>query len=130
MSKAPRRLKVLLIDDSRVAADFASAVLESTGFEVRTVATLGEFNVVLTTWSPDIVLTDVNMPGVTGPELCQWIKQRVDTKGVPVVLFSDMPDAQLSKLAETAGADAYVSKEHGIERVSVKLSELCENILW
>jgi CheY-like chemotaxis protein len=121
MSKAPRRLKVLLIDDSRVAADFASAVLESTGFE---------FNVVLTTWSPDIVLTDVNMPGVTGPELCQWIKQRVDTKGVPVVLFSDMPDAQLSKLAETAGADAYVSKEHGIERVSVKLSELCENILW
>jgi CheY-like chemotaxis protein len=130
MSSAPRRLKILLIDDSRVAADFASAVLESTGFEVRTAATLGEFNVVLTTWSPDVVLTDVNMPGVTGPELCQWIKQRVDTRSVPVVLFSDMPDAQLCKLAEDAGADAYVSKEHGIERVSAKLSELCEHILW
>jgi chemotaxis family two-component system response regulator PixH len=130
MASATLRPRVLLIDDSEIASEVACAVLESTGFEVRSAKTLGEFNVVLTTWLPNIVLADVNMPGVSGPELCLWIKQRIDTNAVPVVLYSDMPEAALCKVANDSGADAYVSKERGLEHVSAKLSELCGEILW
>jgi CheY-like chemotaxis protein len=130
MSTVTPRPRVLLIDDSELASEVARTVLESTGFEVRSARTLGEFNVVLTTWHPHIVLADVNMPGVSGPELCLWIKRRIDTHGVPVVLYSDMPEAALGKLADESGADAYVSKQKGLEHVSAKLSELCEQIVW
>jgi CheY-like chemotaxis protein len=130
MDGGTRRPRVLLIDDSEIASEVARVVLEDTGFEVRAARTLGEFNVVLKTWSPNIVLADVNMPGITGPELCQWIKQRIDTESVPVVLYSDMPETTLRQLADASGADGYVSKAHGIERVSGKLSELCEQIVW
>lgn len=130
MDASTRKPKVLLIDDSEIVAEMVQASLESTGFEVRAVRTLGEFNVVLTVWSPNIVLTDVNMPGVTGPELCRWIKQRIDTEGVPVVLYSDAPEAALRELAESSGADAWVSKDRGIEGISQKLNELCEELIW
>jgi two-component system phosphate regulon response regulator PhoB/two-component system alkaline phosphatase synthesis response regulator PhoP len=130
MSEPTPRPRVLLIDDSEIAREVASAVLESAGFEVRCAKTLGEFNVVLKAWAPHIVLADVNMPGVTGPELCQWIKRRIDTQSVPVVLYSDMPEANLGKVAVASGADAWVSKEHGIEHVSEKLSALCEEIVF
>jgi chemotaxis family two-component system response regulator PixH len=124
------RPRVLLIDDSEIASEVACAVLEDAGFEVRAASSLGEFSNVLKTWSPNIVLADVNMPGVSGPDLCKWIKVRVDTQTVPVVLYSDMPEAPLADIARESGADAYVSKESGLARVSQKLSELCEEIVW
>ncbi len=124
------RPRVLLIDDSAIASEVACAVLEDAGFEVRAAKSLGEFSSVLKTWYPNIVLADVNMPGVSGPELCKWIKVRVETQTVPVVLYSDMPEAPLADIARESGADGYVSKERGLERVSQKLSELCEEIVW
>jgi CheY-like chemotaxis protein len=129
MGQAIPRTKVLLMDDSEIASEVTRAALEGTGFEVRAARTLGEFNVVLKTWSPNIVLADVNMPGVTGPELCRWIKQRIDTESVPVVLYSDMPDRSLAEVAAAAGADAWVSKAYGFDRISSKLTELCEQMV-
>lgn len=120
-----RTPKVLLIDDSEITAAVARIVLESGGFEVRVVHSLGEFNVAIKTWSPDVVLSDVQMPGITGAEICQWLKQSPETLCMRVVLFSDMPEADLKKLAEEAGADGYVSKQHGMEQVCSRLSEIC-----
>lgn len=126
----PRRPRILLIDDSVLACEVACAVLENAGFEVRATRSLGEFSRVLRAWAPSIVLADVNMPGLTGAELCRWIKVRVETQSVPVVLYSDMPEASLADVARESGADAYVSKELGLERVTQRLSELCEEIVW
>ncbi len=67
------RLKVLLMDDSEIARAVVGSALERGGFEVRAVATLGEFNTTLKSWLPNVVLTDVNMPGVSGPDICRWI---------------------------------------------------------
>src|SRR5579859_1581469 len=104
-----RKPKILLMDDSELTLEVTRAALEAEGFEVRAAQSLGTFNVILKTWSPTIVLTDVNMPGVSGPELCRWIKVRIETESVPVVLFSDMPEPRLAELAEEAGADAFLS---------------------
>jgi CheY-like chemotaxis protein len=125
-----RRPRVLVIDDSEIASAVACAVLNNDGFDVRAVRGADELGDVLEVWSPDIVLADVNMPGVSGPDLCRWIKVRVETQSVPVVLYSDMSEARLQALAEDAGADAYVTKANGIEHVSAKLTRLCEEIVW
>jgi CheY-like chemotaxis protein len=126
----PRRPKILIMDDSEIVLAVTRTALENHGFDVRVANSLGEFNVILKTWLPTIVLTDVNMPGVTGPELCRWIKIRIETESVPVVLFSDLPENRLARLAEESGADAFCSKGAGVEQLSRKLSELCEEMVW
>jgi sigma-B regulation protein RsbU (phosphoserine phosphatase) len=108
LSHSPR---VLIMDDSEIALEVARSRLEAGGFDTRGAQSLGEFAAIISTWCPEIVLTDVNMPGLSGPDLCRAIKSRFDTKRVHVVLFSDLPKDDLQRLTREAGSDGYLSKE-------------------
>ena len=89
-------------------------MLTAEGHEVRLATSVVEVISVLKSWAPDIVLTDVQMPGTDGTELCRLIKSQVH-RLVPVVLFSTLPDEELAVLAGRCGADGYLSKSRGFE---------------
>jgi CheY-like chemotaxis protein len=122
--------KVLLIDDSELSLQVATDALTSDGFEVRAATQLAEFDRLLEGWQPDIILTDVNMPELSGAQLCKAIKARFKTHSVPVVLFSSLSESELERLARDCGADAYLSKSGGVDRLADELNNLCEAILW
>jgi CheY-like chemotaxis protein len=123
------RPKVLVLDDSDIVIEVVCMTLGER-FDVRPARSLRDFGTLLEAWSPNVVLTDVNMPGITGGDLCRWIKSRVDTAAVAVVLFSDMPAKDLAALSGEVGADAYFSKADGIQHLPDKLLELCAEIVW
>lgn len=104
------RRKLLLVDDSELTLRVAASVLESAGYEVRTSTEVRDLRSVLGAWSPDLILTDVNMPGMSGVELCRMLKASYETAHVPVVLFSSLPAAQLEVLARECEADGFLSK--------------------
>jgi len=120
------KYKVLIIDDSEITTEVAQDALRNGGFDVRACTTLGEFTAILKHWLPNVVLTDVNMPAVSGAELCHWIKTSIANETVPVVLFSDMPEDELEILAQTSGADGLISKARGIDMLRERLASLCE----
>lgn len=125
-----RRLKVLLIDDSEVSVHMVQAVLERAGFDVRGATGLDDFDRLLRGWCPDLILTDVQMPGVTGVQLCRLLKRRYETAHVPVVLFSSLDPSALAVLARQCEADAYLCKVDGLARLPDELAMLVESILW
>ena len=120
--------RILLVDDSPLTLELERDWLERDGYEVRAASTLADFDAMLRDWSPDVVLTDVKMPEVEGPELCRIIKQRFEV--VPVILFSTLPESQLAPLAEYCGADGYLSKSQGLGGLSKALHDVCEQVLW
>lgn len=122
--------KVLVIDDSPISLDIQSEVLHKAGFDVRAVSTLDEFSALLKDWVPDIILADVQMPGMTGVELCSALKGQYETAHVPVVLCSGLPREELARLAEECEADGYLSKSDGIERLPDELRLLGETVGW
>jgi len=75
-------------------------------------------------------LTDVSMPGMTGDELCQALKNRYETSAIPVVLFSSLPEDELAELARRCAADGYLTKRDGLDRLPEELRELCDSIAW
>jgi DNA-binding response OmpR family regulator len=113
--------KLLVIDDSELIRTAVSMVLDGNGFEVRCAGNLQEFDELLAAWWPDLILTDVQMPDVTGDELCRTLKSRIL---VQVVLFSNLPAETLAELAESSGADAYISKLEGFDGLADRLHEL------
>jgi CheY-like chemotaxis protein len=127
---AEEKRKILLIDDSEITLAMEKAVLEARGYEVVATSTLLEFEKVLQNWRPHVILTDIHMPEATGAEICRTLKNAYGTADIPIVLFSSLPDDELSKLAEQAGADGYLSKANGLEAMGDKIDELVESIIW
>jgi CheY-like chemotaxis protein len=122
--------KILLIDDSEVALHVVSRVLGQAGFDVRATADVHGLHSVLGGWRPDVILTDVDMPGVTGPELCRMLKSSYETAHVPVVLFSAVPSQQLETMARECEADGFLSKANGIDRLPYELELLINTALF
>ena len=122
--------KILLIDDSEITLAMEKAVLEARGYEVKATATLMEFEKTLQVWKPDLILTDIHMPEATGADICRTLKNEYGTQDIPIVLFSSLADAELSKLAEQVGADGYLSKANGLDAMGEKVDQLVQAILW
>src|SRR5262249_10192405 len=119
--------KVLLIDDSEISLHFVAGALAKAGFDVRTSMDVHEFSETLGAWRPDVILTDVSMPGITGVELCRVLKASYETAHVPVVLFSGLSHEELEVLARECEADGFLSKANGLERLPEELFMLIQN---
>jgi hypothetical protein len=44
--------------------------------------------------------------------------------------FSDLPDPVLAELARTSGADGFLSKANGLDRIGEQLTAICEELVW
>lgn len=122
--------KVLLIDDSEISLHFTSRVLDRAGYDVRVTDDVQQLGSVLGGWRPDVILTDVDMPGISGVELCRMLKSNYETAHVPVVLFSAVPAGELETLARACEADGFLSKVNGLERLPTELAFLIESTLF
>lgn len=124
------RRRLLLIDDSELILAAENHILSSAGFDVRAVSSLRSFLNALIDWKPHIIITDLYMPEMSGAELCQWLRKQISTARIPIVLCSSASNEELEEVARTVGADAYLSKEQGLEALPQRLNELCDAILW
>jgi CheY-like chemotaxis protein len=122
--------KILLIDDSEITLAMEKAALEARGYEVRATSTLMEFEKVLQSWKPDVILTDIHMPEAKGTDICLTLKNEYGTANIPIILFSSLNDEELGKLAEQVGADGFLSKANGLDAMGEKIDELVESIIW
>jgi CheY-like chemotaxis protein len=128
--RTDEKRKILLIDDSEITLALEKSVLESRGYDVRATSTLMEFEKTLQSWKPHLILTDIHMPEATGADICRTLKNEYGTQDIPIVLFSSLPDDELSRLAEQVGADGYLSKANGLDAMGEKVDQLVASIIW
>jgi CheY-like chemotaxis protein len=122
--------KILLLDDSTITLEMEKAVLEDRGYKVAIASNLLEFQKELDAFQPEIILTDLMMPDISGKDIVRVLKQDFHTEKIPIILFSSKPDDELEQIAEQAGADGFLSKSHGIDRLGDMVDELVDSIIW
>ena len=122
--------RILLLDDSTITLEMEKAVLEERGYKVAIASNLLEFQSQLDGFQPEIILTDLMMPDISGKDIVRVLKQDFHTERIPIVLLSSKPDEELAEIAEQAGADGYLSKSHGIEKLGDMVDELVDSIIW
>ena len=108
---SPRRLSVLLVDDSLVTREMERRLLEDAGFEVAAAGDAAEALAQLGERAFDCLVTDIEMPGMDGFELTRHIRAMPNLAQTPIVIVSthDRPEDRLRGLE--AGADAYITKQ-------------------
>jgi hypothetical protein len=107
MNTPPR---ILVVDDTPANVKLLADVLTFKGFQVETAASGREGLEKLAATSPDIVLLDIMMPGMSGYEVCKEIRANPATALLPVVLVTSLdPQGERIKGIE-AGADDFLTK--------------------
>ena len=107
-STSAAKKKILVVDDS-----FTSLMTQQ--------GTLAAYNVVLArngregirqaiTERPDLILMDVNMPGMDGFQACRWLRAFEATKTVPIIFMTSRNDPQSVKVAFANGCNGYLIK--------------------
>ncbi|HEX9242498.1 MAG TPA: response regulator [Anaeromyxobacter sp.] len=122
--------KILLLDDSTITLEMEKAVLEDRGYKVAIASNLLEFQSQLDAFQPEIILTDLMMPDISGKDIVRVLKQDFHTEKIPIILFSSKADDELQEIAEQAGADGFLSKSHGIDKLGDMVDEMVDSILW
>lgn len=76
---------------------------------------------------PDLLLLDISMPNMNGIEVCQKLREREDTKNLPIVLVSAYASADDHARGLAVGATDYVSKPFDITLFHERIRELISN---
>lgn len=97
----------MIIDDSQAMNQLLARFLEDDGYSVAAVSDARQALETCSSFQPDLVLLDLNMPYITGWELCPQIKGQ---HNVPVVVFSVRDQKEDIDRAFNAGADDYLIK--------------------
>ena len=108
MGEAARR--VLLVEDSATMRTFVTAALEAAGFTVTSSATGFEALKILPRARFDLIITDINMPDITGLELIRFVRESPVHGKVPLVIISTDGAERDRERGLKLGADAYLVK--------------------
>lgn len=107
-----RRDRVIVVDDELSMRRMLSILLERSGYEVEAVASAEDALAKLDDWWPDLVVTDLNMPGMHGIDLLSTVKERAakEERDVEVVVVTAYGSTRTAVDAMTKGAANYVLK--------------------
>jgi two-component system KDP operon response regulator KdpE len=106
--------RILVIDDEPQITRVLRAALSAQGYDVRTANDPEEGLRVFKDWPPDLVITDLMMPGISGVDVCRAIREQGTT---PVLVLSVREHERAKVEALDAGADDYVTKPFGIQEL-------------
>jgi DNA-binding response OmpR family regulator len=112
---------VFLVEDDQLISDLYSTILDLNGFKVTRLTDGTEVVKNALKRMPDIIVLDLMMPHVSGMEVLETLKADQKTAGIPVIMFSNLLDTEMSRQALNKGAARYALKSDCPPRVFIDL---------
>ncbi|MEE8205313.1 MAG: response regulator transcription factor [Nitrospinaceae bacterium] len=123
-----QRHSLLLVDDDPEILTLLQAKLKDEPFEIFT-ATEGESALnTVRTQKPDLVVLDVNLPGLSGLEICRSLKADKNTRGIPIIMLSARSEEIDRVLGLEFGADDYVTKPFNTQELILRINNVLKRV--
>lgn len=116
--------RVLVVDDNPDTMNLMQELLETQGYSVVTVADAAQAEIEIRRELPDLILSDVIMPGKSGYELCRELKADPATRLIPFVLITGLADREDKLRGIEAGADDFLNKPIFSEELFARVNSL------
>jgi len=110
------RRRIVVIEDDRDIADAMSYALDRAGFSVR-VARTGEEGIEAVRKGADLVLLDLNLPGMDGLEVCRMLRRQPGSTQTPILMVSARGEEVDRVLGLEMGADDYLVKPFSMKEL-------------
>ena len=102
--------KILVIEDDRQALRLMEYILQHKGYEVLLARDGLEGAKKAQTETPDLIILDVMLPGLDGYEVCQLLRQKAETSGLPILMISGKVHQNDKEVGLKVGASDYLEK--------------------
>jgi DNA-binding response OmpR family regulator len=113
------RRRVVVIEDEPDIAEAMAYHLEKVGLQVR-IARTGEEGLEAVRRGADLVLLDLNLPGMDGLEVCRMIRRQTSTAHLPIIIVSARAEEVDRVLGLEMGADDYVVKPFSLKELAAR----------
>lgn len=101
---------ILIVDDNQMNLKLVCLVLQMEGYQVRTAADAEEALEVLANRRPELILMDIQLPGMDGLELTRRLKANPGTRGIVIIAITAYAMKGDEQKALDAGCDGYITK--------------------
>ncbi len=120
--------KLLIVDDSQVAALALADVFEMHDFSVRVASSMEKATELFSAFLPDILVSDVHMPNLDVAELCRRFRADAGDRRTALILVSGRAETELRDQLTDIKPDAFVSKLAGAVAVVTRVSAICRDL--
>jgi CheY-like chemotaxis protein len=120
--------RILIVDDSKVAAQALADVFELRGYQVCSATNMQQAMEACATFSPTVLVTDVQMPDLDVAELCRRFRKETRAQRSAVLLISGRSQAELRNLLDAIRPDAFVPKSAGADVVVSRVATVFQGL--
>lgn len=116
--------RILIVEDEEPLSLLLRYNLETEGYEVETVARGDDADTRLREGTPDLVVLDWMLPGLSGIELCRRLRTRPETKSLPIIMLTARGEESERVRGLSTGADDYVTKPFSVPELVARIRAL------
>jgi DNA-binding response OmpR family regulator len=114
--------KILVVDDERDVRGLLSDFLTEEGYRVILATNGAEAIGLAELENPEVILLDINMPGIDGIEVCKKLKAQEKTQFIPIIIVTALEDSGF--IAYLEGADDFVSKPFNLVELTFRVRSM------
>lgn len=119
--------KLLIVDDEEDLLEALSQILEEEGYEIQ-MASSSEVALQLleadSTYKPDLILADMVMPGITGLQLMQVLRERPEYAGIPFLFISATSTEEMEKRLRKMENARFLRKPFQIDELCTTVADM------
>jgi DNA-binding response OmpR family regulator len=114
--------KILIVDDELAVRELLEGFLTEEGYDVVMAADGEEAIELAARENPQVILLDIDMPGIDGIEVCKRLKAKDKTRFIPVIIATGLGNTYMEALE--AGAEEFVSKPFHLVELSIRVRSM------
>ena len=116
--------RILIVEDEEPLSLLLRYNLEADGYEVETIARGDDADTRLREATPDLVVLDWMLPGLSGIELCRRLRARPETKALPIIMLTARGEESERIRGLATGADDYIVKPFSVPELIARVRAL------
>jgi two-component system, OmpR family, phosphate regulon response regulator PhoB len=115
---------ILIVEDEEALTLLLRYNLETQGYEVETIARGDEADTRLKEGTPDLIILDWMLPGLSGIELCRRLRARPETRQLPIIMLTARGEESERVRGLSTGADDYIVKPFSVPELLARVNAL------